>query len=90
MKKNISLQSISNIISEYASRDGAVYELQEGTLGYGLTVCTLNGYKSAVIREFYINPWSCGHTCRFYNILPKKYQDMIDAHEWANVKPVWE
>jgi hypothetical protein len=29
--------------------------------------------KACVIQERYLNPWSSGHSVRFYNELPKKY-----------------
>lgn len=78
MKKNYSLTSLQYLIDEYIRNGGDVYTLQEGTLGLGLTVCVCDGYKSAVIREYPINTWTSGHTCRMYNKLPGKYQRMID------------
>lgn len=75
---NYSLSSLQNLINKYIEEGGEAYELQEGVLGLGLVVCRLEGYKSAVIREYYINCWTSGHTCRFYNKLPKKYEVMID------------
>ena len=68
-------------MSEYAVRGGMVYELVPGTLGYGLTVCVLDGYKSCVIREIPVSVWGSAHTVRFYNNLPRKYVDMIAAYE---------
>ena len=89
MKKNYTLESIEALIAKYVDMGGDVYTLKEGTLGLGLTVCTLDGYKSAVITEYYISDWASGHTCRLYNKLPKKYQKMIDEADWAEVKPIW-
>lgn len=81
MKRSYTLKSIEALMSEYASHGGQVYELVPGTLGYGLTVCTLSGYKSCVIREYPTSIWGCTHTVRFYNNLPRKYVDMIAAYE---------
>lgn len=85
MQKNYSLHSLEQLISEYANRGGSIYELIPGTLGLGLTVCTLDGYRTAVIKEFFINPWSSGHTCRFYNVTPEKYRKMINQYEGGTI-----
>lgn len=73
-----SLEAVENIINKYCELGGECIEVVEGCLGYGITICMANGYKTAVIKEIYLNEWSSGHTIRFYNKTPKKYLDMID------------
>lgn len=72
---------ISRLINLYGENGGNIWEIEEGCLGYGLTILTGDKLKTAVIQEYYINEWSSGHKVRFYNKIPKKYQDMIDNLE---------
>lgn len=76
--KKYTCTAVSDLIDKYMEKDGIAYELIPGTLGYGLTVCVAEGYKTAIIREQYVNMWACAHTVRFYNNIPRKYADMID------------
>lgn len=70
-------------VSEYCNsllKNGFTeHTLQEGLLGWGLTVFTKPNFKSVVVREKFINEWSSGHTIRKYNKLPKKYASAIEA-----------
>lgn len=77
------LACIDALVGNYATIGGDVVTLEEGVLGYGLTVCFADGYKVAVIKERPLNTQSSGHTVRFYNEMPKKYQEMIDRLEEA-------
>ena len=76
-KKNImklySLSAIETLINKYLKSGGEFETLKEGTLGYGLAILKGEGLKACVIQERYLNPWSSGHSVRFYNELPKKY-----------------
>ena len=76
--KLYSCSAIDNLIKQYNDVGGTAYEIEEGTLGYGLTVCVANGYKCAVIKEVPLNEWSSGHKVRFYNELPQKYANRIE------------
>ena len=71
--------AIQELADYYVENGGEVYELVEGTLGWGTTVMVRDGWTSIVVKEVYINEWSSGHTVRRYRILPKKYQTMIEA-----------
>ena len=71
--------AVENLFAKYDEIGGICYEVIPGTLGYGLTICMADGYKSAVITEEYLNQWSSAHKVRFYNVLPKKYAKMIGA-----------
>lgn len=75
--KKYSCTAVSNLIGEYMEKGGIAYTLEEGSLGYGLTVCIAEGYKTAVIREQFLNCWESIHTVRMYNRIPQKYADMI-------------
>lgn len=72
-----SYDAVTELIEKYIRMGGDVYQLQEGCLAQGLTVCVCDGYKSAVIDEIALNCWSSGQKVRFYNVLPKKYQKAI-------------
>lgn len=78
MNSCYTLSACEDLMSRYCERGGEAVTLQEGTLGLGLVVCHGEGLKTAVIREFYINPWSSGHTIRMYNKMPQKYARMLE------------
>ena len=89
--KLYSCSAIDNLIQQYAEKGGVSYEIEEGVLGYGLTVCIADGYKSAVIKEVPLNQWSSAHKVRFYNSLPKKYAKQLgNCPHWEiwSVKPI--
>lgn len=79
--KLYSCAAVANLIGRYADRGGSAFELVPGVLGYGLTVCTGDGLKTAVIQEKPINEWSSDHAVRFYNRLPRKYAAMIEKSD---------
>ena len=56
-------------------------ELQEGVLGYGLCMLYKKGLKTFIIKEYYINEWSSGHSIIGYNKMPKKYEKMLEKIE---------
>lgn len=70
--------AIQQLADYYMENGGEVFEVEEGALGWGLTLMVRDGWKSAVVRETYINEWSSAHTVRMYERLPKKYQKFID------------
>lgn len=79
----MSLYSYSDaekLMNHYIEKGGEVYVLNEGSLVYGLVVCTGDGLKTAVIKEVYLNPWSSAQSIRLYNKLPKKYERMIESY----------
>ena len=74
MAKLYSLKSVERLIDRYLDIEGGeIKTIEEGVLGYGVTVCTAPNKKTSVIKEIYINGWSSGHTIRKYNKTPKKY-----------------
>lgn len=80
-KRYVSIECIEDLMRKYIDLGGDVYdEAVAGCLGYGTTIMTAPGYKSAVVQEHYENEWSCCHTLRFYNVLPKKYQQLVDDY----------
>ena len=70
--------AVKDLMDRYLDKGGDVYEIEEGSLAQGLTICMAEGYKTAIINEVYLNEWSSGQKVRFYNRLPKKYEKMID------------
>lgn len=77
MAKMYSCTAIKAAVDFYMENDGVLYEIEEGTLGYGLSVLLSPKYYSIIIREKYLNEWSSGHTIRQYEYLPYKYYKMI-------------
>lgn len=73
-------QAIQELADYYIENGGDVYEVVEGTLGWGTTIMMRSGWKSIVVKEAYVNEWSSGHTVRRYNSLPKKYQVMLEEY----------
>lgn len=71
--------AVQELADYYIENGGEMYELVEGTLGWGTTVMVRDGWKSVVVQEVYVNEWSSGHTVRRYDRLPKKHQTMLEA-----------
>lgn len=78
MKKLYTCNAIKKLIDLYVFRGGNVYTIEEGVLGYGLTVLAGENLKTVVIKEVYLNEWSSAHTIRFYTNIPKKYAAIIE------------
>jgi hypothetical protein len=79
------LATCENLMQKYIEIGGEVLTVVEGCLGLGTTICQAEGKKAAVIKEFFINAWSSGHTITMYNKLPKKYEKMI-IDFWDNLE----
>ena len=79
--KLYALSAVEQTIDAWIEAGGQVDTVQEGTLGYGLTICHGDGLKTAVITEVPLNEWSSAHKIRFYNEMPKKYREMLDNLE---------
>ena len=79
MSKLYTSKEIDNLARLYRSIDGGEVheELEPGGLGWGVTVMTAPGKKTAVITEKVLNQYETAHTVRFYNRTPRKYADMI-------------
>ena len=77
-------EAVENLFERYIERDGEITEVIEGSLGYGTTICTAHGCKSAVIQEVFVNSWSSTHTIRMYNKLPKKYINLLNKYHETN------
>ena len=75
--KAYGLKAVEALIEKYVEYDGEILTVQEGTLGYGLTICYGHGLKTAVITERYINEWTSAHTVRMYDKMPEKYRRLI-------------
>ena len=71
-------KAVENLIGRYAALNGVSYEIEEGCLGYGLTVCTGDGLKTAIIKEIPVNTQYSLHSIRFYEKMPEKYKKAIE------------
>jgi len=75
--KLYTLNAIESLISKYLNGGGEMHTIREGSLGYGSLLLTGEGLKSCIVTERYFNDSSSGHSVRFYNNTPKKYQYLI-------------
>lgn len=76
-----SCSQVSDLIESYINKGGCMYEISEGTLGYGEIILydNNNKLKTVIIKERYINEWSSGHSIRMYQKTPKKYQKILEG-----------
>lgn len=72
-------EAVENLIHRYIEQGGEVATIQEGILGYGLTILFGDNLKTAVITEIAINCWTSAHKIRLYNKMPKKYAAMLET-----------
>jgi hypothetical protein len=75
------LEAVEQTIDKWIAAGGQIDTVEEGTLGYGLTICHGEGLRTAVITEVPLNCWSSAHKIRIYNKMPKKYQTMLENME---------
>lgn len=80
MAKLRTLQDVENVIAEYQALGGYISTIEDGVLGYGLTICYGWDLKTTIIQEVYVNCWTSAHKIRTYNEMPKKYADMLDEY----------
>lgn len=77
--KTYNLSSCETLITNYIKYGGTSTVLSEGVLGLGTVLLhSAAGKKTILIKEFFINSWTSGHSVRMYNKVPKKYQTIID------------
>lgn len=79
--KSYTLESLERLIQHYTDRGGQSVTLAEGGVGLGTVILFCDKLKTIVINEFFLNPWSSGHTIRMYNKIPKKYKEMLEKYE---------
>ena len=71
---------VQDLIRQYNEIDGAeVYEITGGLVDSYILIAP--GYKTAIIKEVYIDCWSSGQSIRFYNKMPAKYEKIIEMLE---------
>ena len=75
------LEAVEQIINNWIEAGGQIDTVEEGTLGWGLTICHGEGLKTAIITEVPLNEWSSAHTIRVYKKMPKKYRQMLEDME---------
>lgn len=79
MKANYTLQSCETLIDRYVNEyGGTLTQIYEGCLGLGFVILhDAPNKKTILIKEYFINHWSSGHTIRMYNKMPKKYEKLL-------------
>jgi len=68
---------VEKLINNYIAKGGEHTVIEEGCLGWGTVVCEAEGFKTAIIKEFYVNSQSSLHTVRFYNKTPKNWEKRV-------------
>ena len=78
--KNYSLRSCEKLINSYINEyNGSLTQVSEGVLGLGFLILhDAPKKKTVLIKEYFINSWCSGHSVKFYNKIPKKYQQIIN------------
>ena len=75
------LKAVEGLIEKYGD-DSEIFTI-EGCL-LDSYIITSNKYKTAIIKEVYLNEWSSAYSVVFYNKTPLKYQKIIDLLESEN------
>lgn len=76
--KHYTSTAVQKLINRYVKKGGEVWTLEEGSLGYGLTMLIGDGLKTVIIKEVPENAYNSLHTIRRYNKTPKKYLKMLE------------
>lgn len=77
MGKLYTCGAIEGLAEKYVNKGGELVTIEEGTLGYGLSILLGDGLKTTVIQEVPLNEWSSAHKVRMYNKTPQKYFKML-------------
>lgn len=72
-------EAAKKLINKFLEAGGMVYTIPGALVDNH--IMTAPGYKIAIIKEKYLNEWSSGITCRWYNEIPAKYSAVIDKLE---------
>ena len=75
------LEAVEQTVNNWIEAGGEISTVEEGVLGWGLTICHGEGLRTAIIKEVPLNEWSSAHTIRIYNKMPKKYHAMLENME---------
>lgn len=81
MKKLYSCSAVADLLTELVKANYEIVTITEGTLGYGYMICIppVDGWYHYIIREVYLNCWSCAHEIRRCVKLSKANQRMLNA-----------
>jgi len=74
--RDITLQEVDVLAQEYYQHGGSRVVINEGVL-LDDEILFAHGLKTCVILHHYVNPNASRLTCRFYEQMPKKYNDML-------------
>ena len=72
------LEAVEQTVNNWIEAGGEISTVEEGVLGWGLTICHGEGLRTAIIKEVPLNEWSSAHTIRVYKKMPKKYLAMLE------------
>ena len=88
-------RSVRDIIDFYLELGGDSYEIEEGCLGWGITVLTGIAEKSYKITEYYQNSGTSGHTLERItedetdSLIQKMYDRWADEEEEEEEENDW-
>lgn len=70
-------EAVDNLFNSYEKCDNFMaYQIDGGLLDNYILMA--DGYKTAIIKEEYLNDWSSCYNIRMYNKTPKKYEKVIE------------
>lgn len=72
------LKAVEGLIEKYGE-DSEIFTIEGGLLDS--YIITSDKFKTAIIKEVYLNEWSSAYSIVFYNKTPLKYQKIIDLLE---------
>lgn len=72
------LKAVEGLIEKYGE-DSEIFTIEGGLLDS--YIITSDKFKTAIIKEVYLNEWSSAYSVVFYNKTPLKYQKIIDLLE---------
>lgn len=76
MSKHYTLSAVEKLQERYTSKGGAVCIVREGVLLDDMIMHGA-GLKTAIITSVFLNEWNSAYSVRFYNKIPKKYEQYI-------------
>ena len=74
--------AVDNLIQKYDNKTGGnfdIYTIPGSLLDNYIIIA--GGYKTAIIKEVYINCWTSAYKITMYNKIPAKYAKVIEALE---------
>lgn len=75
MKKNYTIESIQKFINNYCEE--CLFQ-GDSVIGLGDSIWRMNNGLFFIVKEYFINEWSSGHSVRKQKKLSKRQESMIN------------